>query len=170
VASLVRSLTKTLPYRIAGLLPSGCKPDRIVLGGDVRDTSRPLKRRAWPTAARRGCERADLGFAGHLKRLYFATFPPGCGRGIEGGRLPTTRRLQRPQNAGARRFVRPILLNYWPLCRSRVAEANDFMKLIDGRDPTVPDRIERGNYSWWIPAEAYIQHLLELYQSRPFYR
>ena len=148
-------LNEDIAYRIARAFAQWLKPDRIVLGGDVRDTSEALKAALANGLRDEGVNVLDLGLAG-TEEVYFATFHLG----VEGGIEVTA--SHNPIDYNGLKLVRegsrPISADTGLVQIRELAEANVY-ELIDGRDPTVPDE-ERGNYELVDTREAYIQHLL----------
>ncbi|WP_394242039.1 phosphomannomutase CpsG [Halopseudomonas laoshanensis] len=148
-------LNEDIAYRIARAFAQWLKPDRIVLGGDVRDTSEALKMALANGLRDEGVNVLDLGLAG-TEEVYFATFHLG----VEGGIEVTA--SHNPIDYNGLKLVRegsrPISADTGLVQIRELAEANVY-DLVDGRDPTVPDA-ERGNYERVDTREAYIEHLL----------
>jgi len=156
-------LNEDIAYRIARAFAQWLKPDRIVLGGDVRDTSEALKAALANGLRDEGVNVLDLGLAG-TEEVYFATFHLG----VEGGIEVTA--SHNPIDYNGLKLVRegsrPISADTGLVQIRELAEANVY-ELIDGRDPTVPDE-ERGNYELVDTREAYIQHLLSYIEPANF--
>ena len=156
-------LSEDIAYRIARAFAQWLKPDRIVLGGDVRDTSEALKAALANGLRDEGVNVLDLGLAG-TEEVYFATFHLG----VEGGIEVTA--SHNPIDYNGLKLVRegsrPISADTGLVQIRELAEANVY-ELIDGRDPTVPDE-ERGNYELVDTREAYIQHLLSYIEPANF--
>lgn len=148
-------LNEDIAYRIARAFAQWLKPDRIVLGGDVRDTSEALKAALANGLRDEGVNVLDLGLAG-TEEVYFATFHLG----VEGGIEVTA--SHNPIDYNGLKLVRegsrPISADTGLVQIRELAEANVY-DLVDGRDPTVPDE-QRGKYELVDTREAYIQHLL----------
>lgn len=148
-------LNEEIAYRIARAFAQWLKPDRIVLGGDVRVTSAALKAALANGLRDEGVNVLDLGLAG-TEEVYFATFHLG----VEGGIEVTA--SHNPIDYNGLKLVRegsrPISADTGLVQIRELAEANVY-ELVDGRDPTVPED-ERGTYELVDTREAYIQHLL----------
>lgn len=156
-------LNEDIAYRIARAFAQWLKPDRIVLGGDVRDTSEALKAALANGLRDEGVNVLDLGLAG-TEEVYFATFHLG----VEGGIEVTA--SHNPIDYNGLKLVRegsrPISADTGLVQIREIAEANVY-ELVDGRDPSVPDG-QRGNYELVDTREAYIQHLLSYIEPANF--
>tara|TARA_R110000796_G_scaffold54365_1_gene127193 strand:+ start:53977 stop:55371 length:1395 start_codon:yes stop_codon:yes gene_type:complete len=156
-------LNEDIAYRIARAFAQWLKPDRIVLGGDVRDTSEALKAALANGLRDEGVNVLDLGLAG-TEEVYFATFHLG----VEGGIEVTA--SHNPIDYNGLKLVRegsrPISADTGLVQIRELAEANVY-ELVDGRDPSVPDD-QRGNYELVDTREAYIQHLLSYIEPANF--
>jgi phosphomannomutase len=148
-------LDEDIAYRIARAFAQWLKPDRIVLGGDVRDTSEALKAALANGLRDEGVNVLDLGLVG-TEEVYFATFHLG----VEGGIEVTA--SHNPIDYNGLKLVRegsrPISADSGLVEIRALAEANVY-ELVDGRDPSVPAD-QRGSYERVSTREAYIQHLL----------
>tara|TARA_R110001592_G_scaffold361686_1_gene673144 strand:- start:1816 stop:3210 length:1395 start_codon:yes stop_codon:yes gene_type:complete len=148
-------LDEDIAYRIARAFAQWLKPDRIVLGGDVRDTSEALKAALANGLRDEGVNVLDLGLVG-TEEVYFATFHLG----VEGGIEVTA--SHNPIDYNGLKLVRegsrPISADSGLVEIRALAEAHVY-ELVDGRDPSVPAD-QRGTYERVSTREAYIQHLL----------
>ena len=148
-------LDEDIAYRIARAFAQWLKPDRIVLGGDVRDTSEALKAALANGLRDEGVNVLDLGLVG-TEEVYFATFHLG----VEGGIEVTA--SHNPIDYNGLKLVRegsrPISADSGLVEIRALAEAHVY-ELVDGRDPSVPAD-QRGSYERVSTREAYIQHLL----------
>lgn len=156
-------LNEDIAYRIARAFAQWLKPDRIVLGGDVRETSEALKMALANGLRDEGVNVLDLGLAG-TEEVYFATFHLG----VEGGIEVTA--SHNPIDYNGLKLVRegsrPISADTGLVQIRELAEANTY-DLVDGRDPGVPEE-ERGTYELVDTREAYIQHLLTYIEPANF--
>ncbi|MFT6616412.1 MAG: phosphomannomutase [Halopseudomonas sp.] len=148
-------LDEDIAYRIARAFAQWLKPDRIVLGGDVRDTSEALKAALANGLRDEGVNVLDLGLVG-TEEVYFATFHLG----VEGGIEVTA--SHNPIDYNGLKLVRegsrPISADSGLVEIRALAEAHVY-ELVDGRDPSVPAD-QRGTYERVSTREAYIQHVL----------
>jgi phosphomannomutase len=148
-------LDEDIAYRIARAFAQWLKPDRIVLGGDVRDTSEALKAALANGLRDEGVNVLDLGLVG-TEEVYFATFHLG----VEGGIEVTA--SHNPIDYNGLKLVRegsrPISADNGLVEIRALAEAHVY-ELVDGRDPSVPAD-QRGTYERVSTREAYIQHVL----------
>ena len=148
-------LNEDIAYRIARAFARFLKPRRIVLGGDVRETSESLKAALANGLRDEGVDVLDLGLAG-TEEVYFATFHLGVDGGIEvtASHNPIDYNGFKLVKEGAR----PISADTGLADIKAMAEQMAFA-LVDGRDPSVPDE-QRGTYQQVNPRAEYIEHLL----------
>lgn len=148
-------LDEGIAYRIARSFAQWLKPKRVVLGGDVRETSAALKAALANGLRDEGVDVLDLGMVG-TEEVYFATFHLGVDGGIE------VTASHNPIDYNGFKLVRegsrPISADTGLAEIRALAEATVY-ELVDGRDPRVPDA-ERGGYELVDTRSAYIEHLL----------
>lgn len=148
-------LDEDVAYRIARGFAQWLKPERVVLGGDVRETSASLKAALANGLRDEGVAVLDLGMAG-TEEVYFATFHLGVDGGIEvtASHNPIDYNGFKLVREGAR----PISADTGLADIRALAEASTY-DLVDGRDPTVADAA-RGSYELVDVRADYIKHLL----------
>ena len=132
-------LNESIAYRIARAFAQWLKPKRVVLGGDVRETSSVLKAALANGLRDEGVDVLDLGMVG-TEEVYFATFHLGVDGGIE------VTASHNPIDYNGFKLVRegsrPISADTGLADIRALAEANEY-KLVEGRDPTVADALHR---------------------------
>lgn len=148
-------LDEGVAYRIARGFAQWLKPKRVVLGGDVRETSAVLKAALANGLRDEGVDVLDLGMVG-TEEVYFATFHLGVDGGIEvtASHNPIDYNGFKLVREGAR----PISADTGLAEIRALAEATVY-ELVDGRDPRVADA-DRGGYELVDTRSAYIEHLL----------
>ncbi len=148
-------LNEEISYRIARAFARWLKPKRIVLGGDVRETSPALKAALANGLRDEGVNVLDLGLAG-TEEVYFATFHLGVDGGIE------VTASHNPIDYNGLKLVRegsrPISADTGLADIRKMAEEMSF-DLVDGRDPSVPDS-DRGTYEQVDTRAAFVEHLM----------
>jgi phosphomannomutase len=148
-------LNEDIAYRIARAFARFLKPKRIVLGGDVRETSPTLKAALANGLRDEGVNVLDLGLAG-TEEVYFATFHLGVDGGIE------VTASHNPIDYNGFKLVRegsrPISADTGLAEIRQMAEQMSF-ELVDGRDPSVADA-DRGSYELVDTRKDYVEHLM----------
>lgn len=158
-------LNEDIAYRIARAFARFLQPRRIVLGGDVRETS-PLLKAALANGLRdEGVDVLDIGMVG-TEEVYFATFHLGVDGGIE------VTASHNPIDYNGFKLVRegsrPISADTGLAQIREMAEQMQF-DLIGGRDPQVPDA-QRGALQQVDVREAFVEHLLGYIDPAQFNR
>ncbi|MFZ2288216.1 MAG: phosphomannomutase CpsG [Halopseudomonas yangmingensis] len=158
-------LNEDIAYRIARAFARFLQPRRIVLGGDVRETS-PLLKAALANGLRdEGVDVLDIGMVG-TEEVYFATFHLGVDGGIE------VTASHNPIDYNGFKLVRegsrPISADTGLAQIREMAEQMQF-DLVDGRDPQVPDA-QRGALQQVDVREAFVEHLLGYIDPAQFNR
>lgn len=148
-------LNEDIAYRIARAFAKFLKPRRIVLGGDVRETSPQLKAALANGLRDEGVDVLDLGLAG-TEEVYFATFHLAVDGGIE------VTASHNPIDYNGFKLVRegsrPISADTGLADIRQMAEQMA-VGLQDGRDPSVPDSA-RGKYEQVDTRQAFVEHLM----------
>ncbi|MEH6492914.1 phosphomannomutase CpsG [Halopseudomonas sp.] len=148
-------LNEDIAYRIARSFARFLKPQRIVLGGDVRATSPELKSALANGLRDEGVDVLDLGLAG-TEEVYFATFHLGVDGGIE------VTASHNPIDYNGFKLVRegsrPISADTGLADIRSMAESMNF-DLVNGRDPRVDDAA-RGSYECVDTRPAFVEHLM----------
>lgn len=148
-------LNDDIAYRIGRAFARFLTPKRIVLGGDVRETSPTLKAALANGLRDEGVEVLDLGLTG-TEEVYFATFHLGVDGGIE------VTASHNPIDYNGFKLVRegsrPISADTG-LADIRAMAEQMQINLVDGRDPSVPDTA-RGGYQQVDTRAAFVEHLL----------
>ncbi|HDZ58023.1 hypothetical protein LCGC14_0144660 [marine sediment metagenome] len=156
-------LNEDVAYRIARAFAKWLKPKRIVLGGDVRETSPALKAALANGLQDEGVDVLDLGLAG-TEEVYFATFHLGVDGGIE------VTASHNPIDYNGFKLVRegsrPISADTGLAEIREMAEASSY-QLENGRDPSVPDS-QRGSYELVDTRAAFVEHLMEYIEPSAF--
>ena len=156
-------LNEDVAYRIARAFAKWLKPKRIVLGGDVRETSPALKAALANGLQDEGVDVLDLGLAG-TEEVYFATFHLGVDGGIE------VTASHNPIDYNGFKLVRegsrPISADTGLAEIREMAEASNY-QLENGRDPSVPDS-QRGSYELVDTRAAFVEHLMEYIEPSAF--
>ncbi|QIB52593.1 phosphomannomutase CpsG [Pseudomonas sp. OIL-1] len=156
-------LNEDITYRIARAFAKWLKPKRIVLGGDVRETSPQLKAALANGLRDEGVNVLDLGLAG-TEEVYFATFHLGVDGGIE------VTASHNPIDYNGLKLVRegsrPISADTGLKDIREMAEASHF-ELVDGRDPSVPDD-QRGSYELVDTRADFVEHLMGYIEPEAF--
>jgi phosphomannomutase len=148
-------LNEDVAYRIARAFARWLKPKQVVLGGDVRETSAPLKAALANGLRDEGVDVLDLGMVG-TEEVYFATFHLDVDGGIE------VTASHNPIDYNGFKLVRegsrPISADTGLADIRTLAEEMAF-ELVDGADPSVPAQ-ERGGYELIDLREEYVKHLM----------
>ena len=148
-------LDEAVAYRIARGFAQWLKPKRIVLGGDIRESSATLKAALANGLRDEGVAVLDLGMVG-TEEVYFATFHLGVDGGIE------VTASHNPIDYNGFKLVRegsrPISADTGLAEIRALAEAQHY-ELVDGRDPNVADA-DRGGYELVDTREEYVEHLM----------
>ena len=145
---LGEELNEDIAWRIGRAYGEYLKPQTIVLGGDVRLTSKSLKLALAKGLQDAGVDVLDIGLSG-TEEIYFATFHLGVDGGIE------VTASHNPMDYNGMKLVRkgarPISGDTGLRDVQRLAEANDF--------PPV-NEAKRGSYKKINLQKEYIDHLL----------
>ncbi len=144
-------LNENIAYRIGRAYAQVVKPNRVVVGHDIRLTSEAIKQALANGLMDEGCDVYDIGLCG-TEEIYFATFHAAVdGQKMDGGIAVTA--SHNPKDYNGMKFVRegakPISGDTGLLDIKALAEANDFA------EPAT-----RGSLRPLDTADAYIQHLL----------
>lgn len=141
-------LNEDIAYRIGRAYGEFINPKTIVVGGDVRLTSEPLKLALANGLRDAGTDVLDIGMSG-TEEIYFATFHLGIDGGIE------VTASHNPMNYNGMKLVRegarPISGDTGLRDVQRLAEANDFAPVEAGK---------RGTYKQISVLDAYVDHLM----------
>ena len=148
-------LNEDIAYRIARAFAQWLKPKRIVLGGDIRESSAALKAALANGLRDEGVDVLDLGMVG-TEEVYFATFHLEVDGGIEvtASHNPIDYNGFKLVREGAR----PISADTGLAEIRALAEAQHY-ELVDGCDPSVAEE-DRGSYELIDTRADYIEHLL----------
>ncbi len=145
---LGKDLNDDIAYRIGRAYGELLKPKTIVVGGDVRLTSEPLKMALAKGLMDAGTNVLDIGMSG-TEEIYFATFHLGIDGGIE------VTASHNPMNYNGMKLVRegarPVSGDTGLRDVQRLAELNDF---------TAVDESTRGSYTQISVLDAYVDHLM----------
>ena len=145
---LGEELNEDIAWRIGRAYGEYLKPQTIVLGGDVRLTSKSLKLALAKGLQDAGVDVLDIGLSG-TEEIYFATFHLGVDGGIE------VTASHNPMDYNGMKLVRkgarPISGDTGLRDVQRLAEANDFPPVNEAR---------RGSYKQINLQKEYIDHLL----------
>jgi len=145
---LGEELNDDIAYRIGRAYGEYLKPKKVVVGGDVRLTSKQLKQALTKGLVDSGVDVHDLGLTG-TEEIYFATSYLGVDGGIE------VTASHNPMNFNGMKLVRedsiPISGDTGLKEIQRLAELNDFSPVEQSNAGTVSD----GSCM-----KAYIEHLL----------
>lgn len=141
-------LDEDIAYRIGRAFAEFLKPQKVVLGGDVRLTSETLKQALSNGIRDAGADVIDIGMVG-TEEVYFATSHLQADGGIEvtASHNPIDYNGMKPVREGSR----PISSDTGLLDIKRMAEANQFEAI---------DESKRGQYSKVSTLDAYIDHLM----------
>jgi phosphomannomutase len=141
-------LNEDIAYRIGRAYGEYLKPAKIVLGGDVRLTSEPLKLALAEGLMDAGTDVIDIGMSG-TEEVYFATFHLKVDGGIE------VTASHNPMNYNGMKLVRegarPISGDTGLRDVQLLAEKNDFADV----DPSL-----KGNMKKVSLLDAYVEHIL----------
>lgn len=156
-------LNEDVAYRIARAFAQWLKPKRVVLGGDVRETSAQLKMALANGLRDEGVDVLDLGMVG-TEEVYFATFHLG----VEGGIEVTASHNPIDYNGFklVREGSRPISADTGLADIRALAEGMSF-ELVDGADPSVPAE-RRGSYELINLRAEYVKHLMSYIEPSAF--
>ncbi len=151
-------LNEDIAYRIGRAFGEYLKPKKIVVGGDVRLTSEPLKMALAEGLMDAGSDVWDIGLSG-TEEIYFATFHLGVDGGIE------VTASHNPMNYNGMKLVRedakPISGDTGLRDIQRLAEENNF---------TAPDQSKRGSYKKISILNEYVDHLMGYIDFKNFTR
>ncbi len=158
-------LNEDIAYRIARAFARFLKPQRIVLGGDVRATSPALKAALANGLRDEGVDVLDLGLAG-TEEVYFATFHLGVDGGIEvtASHNPIDYNGFKLVREGAR----PISADTGLAAIREMAEASSY-ELVEGKDPSVAEA-DRGSYELVDTRADFVKHLMGYIDTTSFDR
>ncbi|MEH6689106.1 MAG: phosphomannomutase CpsG [Halopseudomonas sabulinigri] len=156
-------LNEEVAYRIARGFAQWLKPKRVVLGGDIRETSAGLKAALANGLRDEGVDVLDLGMVG-TEEVYFATFHLGVDGGIE------VTASHNPIDYNGFKLVRegsrPISADTGLADIRALAESLEFT-LVDGKDPGIPAE-QRGSYKLINPRADYVEHLMTYIEPSAF--
>ncbi|WP_269933995.1 phosphomannomutase CpsG [Serratia liquefaciens] len=145
---LGEELNEDIAYRIGRAYGEYLKPQRVIVGGDVRLTSESLKLALANGLQDAGTDVYDIGMSG-TEEVYFATFHLGMDGGIE------VTASHNPMDYNGMKLVRanaqPISGDTGLLEIQRLAEENAFLPIAENK---------RGNYQQISILTAYVDHLL----------
>ncbi|TFZ52114.1 phosphomannomutase CpsG [Serratia proteamaculans] len=145
---LGEELNEDIAYRIGRAYGEYLKPQRVIVGGDVRLTSKALKLALANGLQDAGADVYDIGMSG-TEEVYFATFHLGMDGGIE------VTASHNPMNYNGMKLVRanaqPVSGDTGLLAIKQLAEDNSF--------PPVVEK-ERGSYQEISVLDEYVDHLL----------
>ena len=145
---LGEELNEDIAYRIGRAYGEFLKPKTMVVGGDVRLTSKSLKMALTNGLRDAGTDVLDIGVCG-TEEIYFATFHLGVAGGIE------VTASHNPLNYNGMKLVRenalPISGDTGLRDIQRLAEQNNFPPI---------SSVERGSYKQISTYEAYIDHIM----------
>jgi phosphomannomutase len=145
---LGEELNEDIAYRIGRAYGEYLKPQRVIVGGDVRLTSEALKLALANGLQDAGADVYDIGMSG-TEEVYFATFHLGMDGGIE------VTASHNPMNYNGMKLVRanaqPVSGDTGLLAIKELAEDNSF--------PPVVEK-ERGSYQEISVLDEYVDHLL----------
>lgn len=145
---LGEELNEDIAYRIGRAYGEYLKPQRVIVGGDVRLTSEALKLALADGLQDAGADVYDIGMSG-TEEVYFATFHLGMDGGIE------VTASHNPMNYNGMKLVRanaqPISGDTGLLEIKQLAEANVFPAVAENR---------RGSYQKISILTEYVDHLL----------
>ncbi|CAI1515712.1 Phosphomannomutase/phosphoglucomutase [Serratia grimesii] len=145
---LGEELNEDIAYRIGRAYGEYLKPQRVIVGGDVRLTSEALKLALANGLQDAGADVYDIGMSG-TEEVYFATFHLGMDGGIE------VTASHNPMNYNGMKLVRanaqPVSGDTGLLAIKQLAEDNSF--------PPVVEK-ERGSYQEISVLDEYVDHLL----------
>jgi phosphomannomutase len=148
-------LNEDIAYRIGRAYAQWLKPQRVVVGGDIRDSSESLKAALTNGLRDEGVHVLDLGMAG-TEEVYFAVFYLG----LEGGVEVTASHNPIDYNGFklVREGARPISAETG-LAQIRTLAQALSVERVKGVDPAVAES-ERGGYEQLSVRDQYVEHLL----------
>lgn len=145
---LGEELNEDIAYRIGRAYGEYLKPQRVIVGGDIRLTSEALKLALANGLQDAGADVYDIGMSG-TEEVYFATFHLGMDGGIE------VTASHNPMNYNGMKLVKanaqPISGDTGLLNIKQLAEENNFAPV---------DENQRGSYQGLSILEEYVDHLL----------
>jgi phosphomannomutase len=145
---LGEELNEDIAYRIGRAYGEYLKPQRVIVGGDVRLTSEALKLALADGLQDAGADVYDIGMSG-TEEVYFATFHLGMDGGIE------VTASHNPMNYNGMKLVRanaqPVSGDTGLLEIKQLAEENAFPPVVEN---------ERGSYQKISVLNEYVDHLL----------
>ncbi|AVJ16964.1 phosphomannomutase CpsG [Serratia sp. MYb239] len=145
---LGEELNEDIAYRIGRAYGEYLKPQRIIVGGDVRLTSEALKLALASGLQDAGADVYDIGMSG-TEEVYFATFHLNMDGGVE------VTASHNPMNYNGMKLVKanaqPISGDTGLLAIKKLAEENAFSPV---------DAEKRGSYQKISVIEQYVDHIL----------
>jgi len=151
-------LNEDIAYRIGRAYGEYLKPNKVVLGGDVRLTSEALKLALAKGLQDAGSDVVDIGVTG-TEEIYFATSYLGLDGGIE------VTASHNPMNYNGMKLVRedsrPVSGDTGLRDIQALAEANHFAPM---------DQAKRGTYEKASVLEEYVDKLLSYVDLKNFTR
>ncbi|HCT9095983.1 MULTISPECIES: phosphomannomutase CpsG [Serratia] len=145
---LGEELNEDIAYRIGRAYGEYLKPQRVIVGGDVRLTSESLKLALANGLQDAGADVYDIGMSG-TEEVYFATFHLGMDGGIE------VTASHNPMDYNGMKLVRanaqPISGDTGLLAIKQLAEENSFTPVTENK---------RGSYQQISVLTEYVDHLL----------
>ncbi|HSB96421.1 MAG TPA: phosphomannomutase, partial [Spongiibacteraceae bacterium] len=144
-------INEDIAYRIGRAYADVVRPDRVVVGHDIRLTSAALKMALANGLRDGGVDVFDIGLCG-TEEIYFAASHAEAGGKKMGGGIAVTA-SHNPKDYNGMKFVReqskPISGDTGLFDIQHIAEQNKFAEVA-----------ERGSYAEIDTAQAYVQHLL----------
>lgn len=151
-------LNEDIAYRIGRAFGEYLKPKTVVVGGDVRLTSEPLKMALAEGLMDAGSDVLDIGLSG-TEEIYFATFYLGVDGGIE---VTTS---HNPINYNGMKLVRD---NAKPI--SGDTGLRDIQELAEKNNFKSVDKSKRGSYKTISILKEYVDHLMSYIDFKNFTR
>ena len=144
-------LNEDIAYRIGRAFAIHTGAKKVVVGGDARETSEPLKKALAEGLMDQGCHIQDIGLAG-TEEIYFAT----SHLMVDGGIMVTA--SHNPIDYNGMKFVReqskPISGDTGLFAIKHLAECQPWLQQKDNQN------ISKGTYTEIDSSNAYIEHLL----------
>lgn len=148
---LGKELNEDIAYRIGRAFAIHTGAKKVVVGGDARETSEPLKKALAEGLMDEGCHIQDIGLAG-TEEIYFAT----SHLMVDGGIMVTA--SHNPIDFNGMKFVReqskPISGDTGLFAIKELAEYQPWLHQKDNRN------MSKGTYTEIDSSSAYIEHLL----------
>ncbi|AJJ65042.1 phosphohexomutase domain-containing protein [Yersinia aldovae] len=151
-------LNEDIAYRIGRAFGEYLKPKTIVVGGDVRLTSEPLKMALAEGLMDAGSDVLDIGLSG-TEEIYFATFHLRIDGGIE------VTASHNPMNYNGMKLVRE---DAKPI--SGDTGLRDIQKLAEENNFAAPEASKRGRYKKVSVLNEYVDHLMGYIDFKNFTR